>query len=64
MLSNLVCVTASSFKTVILIRRCFFLNSSWIDYIIEKEPLVNKFISVPSDGGRVADVLDCNLHIE
>jgi len=23
------------------------------DYIIEKEPLVNKFISVPSDGGEI-----------
>ena len=34
-----------------------FLNMTWVDYIIEKEPLVNKFISVPSDGGKVTYLL-------
>jgi len=46
-----------------------FLTFYWSDYIIEKEPLVNKFISVPSDGGKIMNIitavwfiLDIKLH--
>jgi len=42
-------------QTSILVTWRFCLNFSRLDYIIEKEPLVNKFISVPSDGGKVSD---------
>jgi len=43
------------FKTNRFLPAVSFFNLSLIDYIIEKEPLVNKFISVPSDGGKVTD---------
>ena len=39
----------------------FFLNFYRSDYIIEKEPLVNRFISVPSDGGKVTNIIDWSV---